>query len=324
MSHEITVRADGTAEMAFTGPRSAIWHGLGQELPQDMTIEQWQEAAGMDWSVQTSPVTFSNGEEQVEYPDRVVLFRGDNKSPLSIVSPDFKIVQPTEILEFFRDLVDNNGMRLSTAGTLFGGKRFWALADTGFADDITDGDSVQGHLLLTTSVDGTMSTQAKFVSTRVVCSNTMSVALSERSKVMTRVTHKREFDAEDVKVNLGLLERSWVDFIKSLRKLANTPMDSDQTRKFYEEQFFDPQKTANEQGWGATREVNRLVGYAQHGSGSDMSRGTAWGALCGATELFTHGPENGRKAPDKLFWDTYQGSLDNKKTSVFTELMALC
>ena len=56
MAHQLTIRENGYTEMAFVG--GTPWHGLGQELDQNATIEQWRVAAGMDWSIESSPVCF--------------------------------------------------------------------------------------------------------------------------------------------------------------------------------------------------------------------------------------------------------------------------
>lgn len=255
MAHELTVRENGKVEMAFTGPRSAIWHGLGDELAVGAPLEEWKTAAGLDWEVLESPVSYTSAEvrggelchDTFQFPDRKILFRSDNKEPLGFVSDNFKIVQPEQVIEFFRDLVEQNGFQLSTAGTLFGGKRFWALAETGKSANVTDGDRIDGHLLLTTAVDGTMSTQARFTSTRVVCNNTLSLALQGQSgRPMVRVTHKRDFDPTQVKLDLGVIDKAWVDFMSNMKKLANTKMNPRQTREFFEEQLFNPNKLAHE------------------------------------------------------------------------------
>lgn len=324
MAHELTERADGTVEMAFTGPRSAIWHGLGQNIEEGQSIEAWRKAAGLDWEVLESPVTYSavNGSEveHLTFPDRKILFRSDNKQPLGFVGENFKIVQPEEVLEFFRDLVDLHGFRLSTAGSMFDGRRFWALAETGMEGRAVDGDDIEGHLLLTTAVDGTMSTQARFTSTRVVCNNTLSIALAGQSgRPIVRVTHKRDFDPTQVKMDLGILDKAWGDFMSNLKKLSSIKMSPKQTREFYEEQLFDPRKLPHEQGYGVIREVNRLVDLAIGGSGSDMSAGTMYGALCGATEYWTHG--TGKRDPSHQFWDAYAGDADGKKRNIYNALM---
>lgn len=328
MSHELTERENGKVEMAFTGPRDAIWHGLGQQLEEDASLETWKVQAGMDWQVLQSPLTYSSTTtsetgakvENHIFPDRQVLFRSDNKEPLGIVSEDFKIVQPEQVIEFFRDLVENHGFKLSTAGTLFGGKRFWALADVGKSEHVTDSDRIDGHLLLTTAVDGTMSTQARFTSTRVVCNNTLTIAMQgSSSRPVIRVTHKREFDPDAVKIDLGLLDKGWVEFMKNMRALASKKMSARQTREFFEEQLFDPHRSAHDQTWGVTREVTRLVDLALGGSGSDAYRGTAYGALCAVTEHYTHG--TGKRDASRQFWDAYVGNGESKKQEMYRELL---
>ena len=324
MAHELTERADGKVEMAFTGPRSGIWHGLGQELTEGASLETWKQEAGMDWEVFESPLIYNvagaAGVESLAFPDRKVLFRSDNREPLGIVGNEFKIVQPEQVIEFFRDLVEQHGMKLSTAGTLYGGKRFWALAETGKSGEVTKGDTIDGHLLLTTAADGTMSTQARFTSTRVVCNNTLTVALRGlSSRPIVRVTHKKDFDPTAVKMDLGLLDQAWVQFMKNMKALASKPMSARQTREFFEEQLFDPGRLAHEQTWGVVREVGRLTDLALAGSGSDMSAGTAYGALCGITEHYTHG--TGKRDASHQFWDAYAGSADSKKQEMFSALM---
>jgi phage/plasmid-like protein (TIGR03299 family) len=325
MAHEITIRENGMAEMAFTGSRQAIWHGLGQQLDNDSPIEVWKVQAGLDWEVFESAVTYQTMEGgklvTKTFPNKKVLFRSDTGAPLSIVGSDFKVVQPGEVLEFFRDLMQLHGMKLSTAGSLFGGTRFWALAETGKAENVTKDDEVKGHLLLVTAVDGTLATTAKFVSTRVVCNNTLTIALSEDSKRMVKRTHKVAWDPAAVKIDLGLLDRSWNQFMENLRKLANFEMSDKEVRKFYQDMFFDPKKTAEEQTWGATRRVNELMRLYNNGAGANLSHGTAWGALNAITEMFTHG--SGKRDASRQFWDAYYGNGDEIKNEAMSKLLAM-
>ncbi|WP_414616819.1 DUF932 domain-containing protein, partial [Stenotrophomonas muris] len=92
------------------------------------------------------------------------------------VSKRFKVVQPGEILEFYRDLTQHSGFELETAGVLKGGKKFWAMARTGQSTSLKGRDRVDGYLLLATACDGTLATTAQFTSVRVVCNNTLQIA----------------------------------------------------------------------------------------------------------------------------------------------------
>lgn len=323
MSHEIHVAADGKASMAFTGARDAIWHGLGQELNPTSTIEEWQVAAGMNFHVKEAQVEFVAGDSTniyTNFPNRKALYRSDDRKPLSIVGDDFKIVQPGEVLEFFRDLVKLHGMTLSTAGVLFEGRRFWALAEMGGDTEIVAGDKVKQHLLLTTAVDGSMATTAKVVATRVVCNNTMTLAMSEKSNTIARVTHKRQFDPDAVKMDLGIIDQKWKDMMANLRGLANVKMNAKQTMGFFQDLYFDKQKLVQDQAPSVQRMVSKIVDLALAGSGSEYSKGTAWGALNGATEYFTHG--TGRRDSSNQFWESYHGALNNQKLAVYNALVA--
>ena len=207
MAHAITQRANGFNEMAYVGNKP--WHGLGQELREGATIEEWVVAAGMDWKVQRSKVRYATGAGQgaadfAEWPDFHVLMRSDTKAPLGLVSDGFKVVQPHATLEFFRDLVEVAGFKLETAGTLHGGRKFWALASIGAEDRIVGRDLVKGKLMLATACDGTMNTIAKNVAERVVCANTLAIALGERGAPEVRVSHRSTFDAAAVKAQLGV------------------------------------------------------------------------------------------------------------------------
>jgi phage/plasmid-like protein (TIGR03299 family) len=320
MSHEITIRANKMAEIAYTGDSSEIWHGLGQQLEVGAPLSVWKEQAGMDWEAFESIVTYNAMGEIKVVPDKKVLFRSDTQEALSVIGAEYKIVQPGEILEFFNDLITLNGMKMSTAGTLFGGRRFWALADTGNAGEVVKNDEVRGYLLLTTSLDGSMSTQARFTSTRVVCNNTLTVALQSGSKSVAKVTHHKQFDPKAVKIDLGLMTQSWGDYMDKLRALSNKKMTAEDTRNFYQKMFFNPKLAIEDQSMANHRLVEQLMLRAQTGVGSEFSRGTAWGALNGATELYTHW--TGKRDASHQFWDSYFGNHSNKKDEVYEQLLA--
>lgn len=224
MAHQLTMNGSKAEMASLVGTNP--WHGLGQELAEGASIDQWIVQAGMDWKVQRSAVRYATAANQssIEYQkwdDNVVLFRSDNKLPLGLVSDGFKIVQPKQVLEFFRDLCETNHFKMRTAGTLFGGKKFWALADIGHESYVLNkADKVKGRLLLVTACDGSMKTQAKFVAECVVCNNTLTVAQNEGGRSVG-VSHRSVFVADDVKAQLGVSDAVWNAFIKDTQALAS-------------------------------------------------------------------------------------------------------
>ena len=188
-------------QMAYVG--QTPWHGLGNQLTQKQPIEIWQREAGMDWQIQDSPVHFkadSIGPLGTihSFPEQKVLFRSDTKAPLSVVSNRYQIVQPREVLEFYRDLSEVSGYELETAGVLKGGRKFWALARTGQSAVLKGNDEVSGYLLLATSCDGTLATTATPTTVRVVCNNTLTIALDGATRSI-KVPHNTRFDPKAVK-----------------------------------------------------------------------------------------------------------------------------
>ena len=228
MAHELTIRANGAAEMAYLG--DVPWHGLGQPMQAGATIEQWIKAAGMDWNIRRALVRYFADEdtradcfELCEAPGETVLFRSDTRAHLGIVSPDYQIVQPGQVLEFFRDMVESNGAHLETAGTLFGGRRFWGLAK--FAAESVHGaaDVVGGYLLLCTSADGTMATEARETTVRVVCNNTLRMARGADGGAVApvRISHAARFDDKSIKAKLSAAPGNFAAAMETARRLAS-------------------------------------------------------------------------------------------------------
>lgn len=296
MAHELTM-TNGLAEMAYVGEKP--WHGLGQQLERGASIEQWTESAGMAWKIGRSKVRFfgdREGTQQLTWDQHNVLFRSDSKAPLGIVSPKFKIVQPQHVMEFFRDLCDENGFTLETAGTLFGGRRFWALAHVGESAIITNPiDVVGGYLLLVTACDGTLATTARFTTICVVCNNTLSMALKGAAKREVVVSHRSKFDAARVKDELGVAHGSFAAFIKDARQLASIPvtepMAADLTTLLLLPESVED--LACEQAikvQSSSVYKNILALFEGKGMGSRLSgrEGTAWGWVNAVTEQVDH------------------------------------
>jgi hypothetical protein len=102
MGHDIDC-STGKPAIAYVG--ETPWHGLGERLPERQPIEVWIKAARLDWELKRLPVQFFIDSKLRVMDDRFVLARSDTGVALSVVSGDYHIVQPKEVLEFYRDLV---------------------------------------------------------------------------------------------------------------------------------------------------------------------------------------------------------------------------
>lgn len=302
MAHELSFKADGTAEFAYIN--KPAWHGLGQTMREGASIDEWAIAANMNWELQRAAVNYPvlNDDLSIEtliMPERNVLYRSDNKKALSIVSESYKIVQPREVLDFYKDLVGAAGLQLETAGVLFGGKRFWALANTGkmveLAGETVNGrtvpDTVKGYLLLSTSCDGTLATSAQFTSVRVVCSNTLSMALGDKDKSRVRVPHNRVWNPHEVKEQLGFIDTGWAIFKDNITRLSETTAERGFVADYLVELFGDSSVPVDQQSPAVADKCANIWNlYTRDGYGATMesANGTLWGLLNAVTETIDH------------------------------------
>lgn len=281
-------------QMAYVG--ATPWHGLGNQLSPKQPLEVWQQEAGMNWQIQESPVSYmadAVGHLGTihSFPEQKVLYRSDNKEALSVVSQRYQVVQPREVLEFYRDLSERSGYELETAGVLKGGKKFWALARTGQSAELKGNDLVNGYLLLATSCDGTLATTATPTTVRVVCNNTLSISLNGATHAI-KVPHSTRFDPQAVKKQLGIAVSQWDEFMYRMRALAERKVPWSEAMSYFMSVLCDtspsgslPEQLPNER---ALRKVQEL--YEGRGRGSQLASacGTAWGLLNAVTEYVDH------------------------------------
>lgn len=281
MSHEIT-HTNGKAEMAYVG--ATPWHGLGQRLEGGASIETWQEAAGMAWLIKQADLTYEYDGKTLKFPDKTILHRSDTGAPLGVVSNRYKVVQPAQVLDFFAEFAESGKMSLETAGTLFGGRRFWALAKTNETLTLPGEDVVNGYFLLATSADGTLQTQARFTSVRVVCNNTLSLA--SRGSADVKVRHSTEFDAAYVKMQLKQAHASWADFKLTATRLSHSKLTradaSEMTAKLL--RLSSPEETKRSAAF------KQIMDNLDRGIGMDLpaTAGTRWGWVNAVTQYVDH------------------------------------
>lgn len=292
MAHEIDF-SNNRANMAYVG--NVPWHGLGKQLTENEPIETWTREAGFDWSIKRAPIKAEEPDTGIviRMPNKHMLYRSDTLAPLSVMSEDYKIVQPREVLEFYRSLIDTAGFKLETAGMLFGGRRFWALAKTGDQSTIMGQDTLKGYLLLATSCDGGLATTGMFTSVRVVCNNTLraSGAYSDEEKTgKVRVPHQSVFDADKVKADLGLVHDAWASFEQNVIELATRKVTQGEAQKWLIDTFGDPEKPVEEQDEAAARFMQKVWDAVRTSPGSNLrsADGTAWGLVNGVTYYYDH------------------------------------
>ena len=303
-------------QMAYVG--EPPWHGLGNQLTQNQPIEIWAQQAGMNWRIESSNVSYMAQNERgqsiiMPYEEQRVLYRSDTYAPLSVVSQRYQEVQPMEILEFYRDLTEQSGFELETAGILKGGKKFWALARTGQSTALKGKDVSHGYILLATACDGSLATTAQFTNIRVVCNNTLAIALRGQSGSagVVKVPHSTKFDADKVKQQLGVSVRAWDEHMYEMKQLSQRKVTQGEAAAFFDAVFNNTSMSVTDQeeniiqfyrnvaNPNPTKEKSEPNGRAMskamimfngQGRGATLSsaKDTAYGLLCSITEFADH------------------------------------
>jgi len=233
-------------------------------------------------------------------------------------------------MEFFRDLCADRGLTMETAGMLKGGAIYWALCRTALNGDIA-GDKHNGYVLVSTSADGSMATVAKLTSVRVVCNNTLDVALKRSGGAEIKTRHNTSFDADKVKRDLGLIdfEESWEGFRETMSNLATKPV-SDATAKEFFTTLLSPPKKDLDKLFGITDAVNKAKKERKirgldslldcYYTAPGARPGSAYGLVQGVTRYLDHA--RGKDAEKRLAssWFGQGHNLKEKALELATKI----
>jgi phage/plasmid-like protein (TIGR03299 family) len=264
-------------------------------MPAGQDIETWAAAAGMEYKVQRATVRYATERLTPDAPlhslrsleDKLVLFRSDTGAPLGVVSDSYKVVQPREVLEFFREWAQANACTIESAGVLFGGKRYFATAKMSDGVFVGEGDKIVPYVLLSTSADGSLATEGRITTVRVVCNNTLRLASKGASSF--RVSHRTAFKAEECR---GIIESAHAEFgafMDMSRKLASIKVESRLAEDMTTLLLTTPTRDADaaRDSAGFTKIMSLFQGGGK-GSTLETARETAFGWLNAATEYVDH------------------------------------
>jgi len=260
---------NGKAEMFYTG--AVPWHGLGTALDNPATFTEAIEAAHLDYRVVGEPIYDS---DMHEVPSYQLIRREDTNEVFRVLSDRYEIVQNHEAWGFLDAILGQNQASYHTAGALRGGRVMWVLAKQAEEAEIVPGDSVERYLLLTTSHDGSLALQMHTTPIRVVCANTLRVALA-RGQEQIAIRHTLSVHERIRRAEQAILagDMYWENMISDSRGLAQTPMTDPVFDKFVE-----------------AVELSHSQGYLRElfvaGRGQDIPnvRGTAWAAYNAVAE----------------------------------------
>jgi phage/plasmid-like protein (TIGR03299 family) len=290
MSHEIT-EYDGMISV-----RQAPWHGLGTVLPEQVDAFEAQRLAGLTWGVRK--VRLYAGDpatgQVVDVPETWGVMRTDVPIVLGTVGKLYTPLQNDDMFMAVEQFCRTAGVKVETCGSLKEGRVVWALAGDGETEFVR-GDPLTRYFLFKNSFDGSTAVDICYTDVRVVCMNTLNLALrNARNRYVIRHSPSMSYLVE-ASVQALAARREWDSELRDLmRALAEKPLTGAQVKELTAKLVLSGVRGSAEMS--GDRLLEKRAGLAilrlvDSGAGADLPgvRGTAYGWLQAAAEYADHG-----------------------------------
>lgn len=299
------------------------WHGLGTFVPQNASLDEMMELGRVNWEVALRKMHAEKrwneqGSNFITVPNHRAIVRLTDNKVLDVVGSVYQVIQNKEALAFVKDFVESGDAHIETIGSLHGGQYVWCLASLNKSFTIGLDDKVRGYLLILIPHKQGASIVFKFTNIRVVCNNTLQLAMKEGGYEY-RVQHNKLYrdrliDAPRV---LGLSRDAMDKFEETANTLHNKQLDEQQILGVFTK-LFDPEgkieKFAKAEGFSITQpssmshdlitrgpaRFQKVIDAYFRAPGNEQN--TAWGALNAVTYNVDH---------------EARGSRDNRLTSAW-------
>jgi phage/plasmid-like protein (TIGR03299 family) len=282
------------SETAFASLREPAWHGLGTVFNEEVSTAKMLELAHLDnWNVRLEDVAIPNGfssDKNYSFVTRTNPFNPEQNDVLGVVGERYVPLQNEDLFDF-GDLLLDNGGRWETAGSIKGGRVVFgslALERETVLDPNGVSDKVNTYLLVNTSHDGSIAIQASITPVRVVCANTLNLALGKgrrgvKQSFKIRHTQTASGKVQQAREALGLANA----YMDEFDKLAKSMIETEITKAKFDElvllAYPKPEKDAK----GSIKKWENKVDTLQSiyvGDYNNTISGTAWGAFNAMTE----------------------------------------
>lgn len=249
--------------------------------------------AGLDWTVSSQPIYTGIRTADGEMDFREVvgqrgIVRSDTDEAIGIVGDRYSVIQNHEAFDFFDAIVGEGKAAYASAGSFDGGRRIFLTADMGSIEIKNAhliGDTVQKYLVLTNTHDGSGALQAFFSNLRIVCKNTLNMAI-RMAKDGIKVKHTRNAKDRMLETQrvMQAANRYQDDFLLVANTLAQTPFTMDQMKEYANALM--PAKVDAKVSTRSDNNREELISLFESGKGN--SGKTLWDAYNAATEWSDH------------------------------------
>lgn len=210
--------------------REKPWHGLGTIVMEAPTSEEALKLAGLDWNVVQEPIFTDSNEKIIGYKANV---RDSDRRVLGVVSDRYRVVQNVDAFSFTDELL-GKGVRYETAGSLQDGKKIWLLAKLP-KEYILGGERISPYLVFSNTHDGSGSVKVAVTPVRVVCNNTLNLALDTAKRSFSMIhTGNIQDKIQEAKDTLFMAE-AYMDYLGAeFEQLRRKKVTDRQVREYIE------------------------------------------------------------------------------------------
>lgn len=270
------------------------WHGLGVVVNEAQTSRQAITLAGLDWDVAQLPVRAYNPDADEYYgTDKIANVRMDTNRVLGVVTSSYRVFQNRECFDFFDSIVGDRLAMYETAGAIHDGKVVWMLARVPKEYRVGD-DLIQPYILLANSHDGSKALRMIPTTVRVVCQNTLNLALNRADSTSgVTIYHwpNLERQVHDARRALGIVSARFDSFDEELHRMIARPFDSTDLDTYVEALFPEPSEDKRTDRKMKSLEAVRDEVKANFDNERQTLRGikhTAWAAYNAVSEYADH------------------------------------
>lgn len=273
-------------ESAFFA-RTPAWHNIGTVVEKEVTSSDAIVLAGLDWDVGVKTVSAEVDEGLfVDIPDVKAVVRLSDNTPLGVVGNRYAPVQNRNAFSFFDSVVGEGKAIYHAAGSLFGGRKIWILAKLPGEIVVGKGDVTHKYLLLSNTHDGSGTLRMLLTPVRVVCANTLAIALhgARGQGISIRHTNSVETRMRAAELSVKAATEFYDAFNEQAMLLASKQYSRDQLNEMLLKLFPNPENVDRETTANAIKR-DRVIQLFENGAGHDKIAGSAWAAIQAVSEF---------------------------------------
>lgn len=318
--------AHNIESMAYTN--EVPWHGLGEHVADSISVKDMLKKAKLNWTLEKRPLHYyvddtGKTKDEKEVNDYFALVRSSDNRCLDVVGRQYTPVQNEQAFEFFNEFVRAGKAKMETAGSLRGGRYVWGLANLQSSFKLEGNDEVKGYLLVASPHEAGKALIIKFTTVRVVCNNTLTLAL-KRSGNEFRMAHRVIFDdkvRERAKEVLGIARDQMSEFEQNARKIKKLKLKEDQIIEVLAN-VYQPEDTLKyileDKDKNLSPSMKRVLDVMKNAPGADPGNG--WGVLNAVTYYADHVAS---RTADKRMLNAWFGKTANHKQMVLESLLRI-